>query len=166
MAATLRPYLDRLMSLRAALTDLRPAVEAGDPWPLAERFGVEPEASWGPPEILAHVGEMLPYWYGQIESILEGGAAPVPFGRSQEDPARIAAIGRNRTLSSAHLFDRIESGIQPYWWLLPRLSEADVTHVGLHPKRGVMTIPEILDALVIGHAEGHVSQLREALPAI
>lgn len=165
MAATLRPQLDRLMGVRAALVDLRPAVEDGEPWHLAERFGVEPEASWGPSEVLAHLAEMLPFWYAQMQLVLEGRSGPVPFGRIAEDPTRLRAIERDRSLRVAKLFDRIEAGIRPYWWLLPRLTTADVARVGVHPRRGEMTIPDILEVLVIGHAEDHVIQLRETLAA-
>jgi hypothetical protein len=165
MAATLRPQLDRLMGVRAALVELRPAVEDGEPWQLAEHFGVEPEASWGPPEVLAHLAEMLPYWYAQMQLVLDGRAEPVPFGRTADDPTRLRAIERDRSLRAAKLFDRIEAGIRPYWWLLPRLTKADVARVGLHPRRGEMAVPEILEVLVVGHAEDHVTQLRETLAA-
>ena len=133
MAATLRPQLDRLMGVRAALVDLRPAVEDGEPWPLAERFGVEPEASWGPPEVLAHLAEMLPFWYSQIQLVLDGSSGPVPFGRVADAPARLGAIERDRALRAGKLFNQIEAGIRPYWWLLPRLTTAEVGRVGLHP---------------------------------
>jgi hypothetical protein len=108
---------------------------------------------------------MLPFWYRQIDLILDGREGPVPFGRMQDDPARLAGIERDRLLPAAKLFDRIEAGIQPYWWRLPRLSETEVACVGLHPTRGEMTIPEIIEVLVVGHAESHVIQLREALAA-
>ena len=165
MAESLRPYLDRLMSIRAALKGLRPAIEAGEPWPLAERFGTEPEASWGPPEVLAHVAEMLPFWYDQMETILAGPSGPVPFGRTADDTVRLGAIERDRKLPVGKLLDRVDVGIQPYWWLIPRLTPADIARVGLHTRRGEMTIPEVLEVLVIGHLEDHVAQLRVALAA-
>ena len=92
---------------RSRLDDLRGAVEARAPWPASENFGAEPESSWYPPELLAHVAEMVPYWMAQIERILEGYPEPVPFGRVQTDEERIAAIGRDRALPVGELFDRI-----------------------------------------------------------
>ena len=165
MSQTLRPYLDRLMSVRAALVELRPAVVAREPWPLAEHFGTEPEASWGPREVLAHIAEMLPFWYGQLELIFTSPLGPVPFGRTADDTARLAAIERDRRLTVGTLLDRIDAGIQPYWWLIPRLTPVDVARVGLHTRRGEMTIPEFLEVLVIGHLEDHVTQLRVSLAA-
>src|SRR5262245_32619634 len=77
----------RLAALRRAFHALEPRVVAGEPWPLAEAFGVEPEASWGPREVLAHVAEMLPFWLGELDRILLGSGL-VPFGRGQDDPMR------------------------------------------------------------------------------
>ena len=58
---------DRLLDARSRLDDLRGAVEARAPWPASENFGADPESSWYPPELLAHVAEMVPYWMAQIE---------------------------------------------------------------------------------------------------
>ncbi len=66
-------------ALRAAYADLRPRSWHGEPWPLAKTFGTEPEAAWGPPELLAHVAEMLLFWLGELERVVEGGTdGPVP----------------------------------------------------------------------------------------
>ena len=58
--------LDRLEALHATYAGLRSQVVAGEPWPLATAFGTEPEAAWGPPELLAHVAEMLLFWLGEL----------------------------------------------------------------------------------------------------
>jgi DinB superfamily len=163
MAVALVPYVDRLEGAQAALHDLRPAVEAGEPWPLAERFGTEPEASWGPPEVLAHLAEMLPYWYAQIGLVVAATGEPLPFGRTQEDARRIDAIEGDRSLPIAELFDRIDAGVAPYRAFLAGLSDADAARLGRHPTRGDIGILTMLDALVVGHLEGHVAQLRTAL---
>jgi hypothetical protein len=165
MAAALAPYIDRLATARAAFDDLRPAVEAGEPWPLAEHFGTGPEASWGPPEVLAHLAEMLPYWYRQIELVLAATDGPVAFGRTQDDSARLAAIEGDRSVPAGVLFDRIDASIEPYGSLLAGLSDAEATTTGLHPTRGEIGIPVMLENLVVGHLEGHVVQLRTALEA-
>ena len=89
--------LDRLATVRQAYADLAPRVSAGDPWPLATAFGTEPEASWGPREVLAHVVEMLPYWLGELERVVDGdGTTPVPFGRMAESTGIRPCSWRNR----------------------------------------------------------------------
>jgi hypothetical protein len=124
----------RLLDARARLEALRPAVEAGEPWPPSEHFGTEPEASWNPPELLAHVAEMLPFWLGQIERILDGYPEPVSFGRVQDDPDRIAAIERDRALPVGELYARI-----------------------------AMTVRAVVERMVINHLNDHTTQLATIL---
>jgi len=167
--ATVRPLgaeADRLEAAAAGIMALKSRIEAGAPWPLAELYGPEPEASWGPNELLAHVEEYLPYWLGEIERVLAGDpAAPVPFGRVAEDPVRIGVIGRDRTVPLRELFARIESDAPRVAARLRELTDADVSRMGLHPRRGEMAIRDMLEPFLVGHSEGHVTQLREILEA-
>ena len=156
----------RLEAAAAALLALRGEVEAGAPWPMAELYGVEPEASWGPPELLAHVGEYLGYWLGEIERVLEGdGVTPVPFGRVATDTLRLGVIGRDRSLPLHELFSRIEADAARVARRLGELDEAAAATRGLHPTRGAMTVRELLQPFLVEHTEGHVKQLREILVA-
>jgi DinB superfamily len=158
-----RTELARLRESQRRLDDLRPTVEAGEPWPLAERFGTEPEARWGPPEVLAHVAEMLQYWLGEIERVLASSTQPGPFGRVATDALRIGVIERDRTLPARELFDRIDATVARFERRLPQLSEAQARRRGIHPTRGEMTLPEMLERFVLGHLEDHAAQLEEAL---
>lgn len=157
----------RLAAARDALLERRVAVEAGHPWPLGERFGTEPEASWGPAETLAHVAEMLPFWLGEVERILDGAAAgePVPFGRVADDPLRLGVIERDRSLPPRELFGRVETGASRVLSRLAELDEAEGGRRGLHPRLGEMTVAEILERFVVDHADEHVRQLDAALGA-
>jgi hypothetical protein len=177
-AARLRPPCDtprmtalqgeiaRLEDAATNLIALRGEVETGAPWPLADVWGVEPEASWGPPELLAHVEEYLRYWMGEIERVLEGdGSAPVPFGRVATDTLRLGVIGRDRNLPMRELFARIEADSARVAKRLGELTEAESARTGLHPTRGEMTVRQMLEPFLVGHTEGHVTQLREILAA-
>jgi hypothetical protein len=154
--------LARLDAASQAIVALQPAIEAGEPWPLAERFGAEPEAHWGPREVLAHCEEMLPYWIGEIERIVDG-PEPAPYGRIQEDAVRIGIIERDRSLPIRELMARIAAGTARFDRRLPELGAADLARRGLHPTRGEQTIEQLLEQTVVGHMEGHLDQLREAL---
>jgi len=133
---------------------------------MAEVFGAEPEASWGPLELLAHVAEFLPYWLGEIERILEGpSTAPVPFGRLQTDSVRIGLIGRERSLPLRELLSRIQSDSDRVARRLRELTDFEVERIGVHPTRGELTVKEMLEPFLAGHLEGHVTQLREILAA-
>jgi hypothetical protein len=162
-ASPLGGQLTRLRGARRALRQLAPAVIAGEPWPLAERFGTEPEARWGPPEVLAHVAEMLQFWLGEIERILASPVEPAPFGRVATDAIRLATIERDRTLPAHELFDRIEASAARLERRLRGLHPDQVARRGLHPARGEMTVVDLAERFVVSHLEEHAAQLREAM---
>jgi hypothetical protein len=167
------PELDaRLLGATADLVSLRPLVEAGEPWTLSDDFGTAPESSWGPREALAHIEEMLSFWLGEIERILEGsaaaaagadGARPVPFGRIAADTVRLANIERGRTLPLRELYARIEDSSERVHGRLAELGPEEAQRQGLHPRQGAMTIEQIVDRYIVGHLEEHVAQLRDIL---
>jgi hypothetical protein len=152
----------RLLAAHERLEALRPEVEAGS-WPLSPQFGVEPEATWTPPELLAHLAEMLPYWFGQIERILEGHPEPVPFGRLQNDAERVGAIGRDRTLPPAELYDRIAIGVDALVGRFATLAPDEAARRGTHPTLGEMTLEAVVVRMVVGHLEDHATQLQAML---
>lgn len=154
----------RLEAAVAAILALRERIERAGPWPLSELYGTEAEASWGAPELLAHVDEMLPYWLGEVERILDAppGAA-VPFGRVATDPIRIGVIGRDRTVPLRELLARLEADGARVARRMRELADDQVARIGVHPTRGELTIEDLLERFVTGHLEDHVAQLREIL---
>ena len=158
--------VERITAARRAYADLGPRVMAGEPWPLADDYGTGPEASWGPREVLAHVEEMLPFWLGEMERVIDGdGSAAVPFGRTADDPIRLGTIDRDRSLPLRVLFRRIDDGLRAWQERLPTLSDVERSRIGVHPRLGEMPAPAILDRFVTGHAEDHIAQLNDILGA-
>jgi hypothetical protein len=156
--------VDRIAAARRAYAELAPRVMAGEPWELSEDYGTGPEASWGPREVLAHVEEMLPFWLGEMERVIEGdGSAPMPFGRTADDPVRIAIIERDRRLPLRVLFRRVDDGLQAWEERIPTLTDQETSRVGVHPRLGEMPAPAILERFVTGHAEDHIAQLIDIL---
>ena len=156
---------DRLTDAAGGIEALRPAVVGGEPWPLSDDYGTEPESTWGPKELLAHVGEMLPYWLGQVESILAGPAgdgAPA-FGRVATDENRLARIGDDRRLPAGELMDRIRDSAASVRARMGELTAAELERSGTHPRLGEMAIPAIFERFMVGHLEEHVRQLTEIL---
>lgn len=145
------------------MSALAPDVAAGEPWPLSDRFGTEPEAHWGPPETLAHVAEMITFWTGEMERVLAGEPEPVPFGRVASDPLRIGVIERDRSLPSRELLARIRSGVERLATRIAELSPAEAQRRGVHATLGEMTVVRIAERFIIGHLEEHAAQLRESL---
>ena len=156
----------RLAASRAAFAALQPRVTAGEPWPLATAFGTEPEASWGPREVLAHTAEMLPFWLGEFERIVEAGRGAgdgLPFGRVADDALRIGILERDRTLPLRELFDRIDAGIARWDRRLAVGAPGEGSAVGRHSRLGELTADEVRDRFVIVHLEEHAAQLTEIL---
>ena len=158
--------VERIGAARRAYADLGPRVMAGEPWPLADDYGTGPEASWGPREVLAHVEEMLPFWLGEMERVMDGdGSAAVPFGRTADDAVRLGIIDRDRSLPLRELFRRIDDGLRAWQERLPTLSDVERGRMGVHPRLGEMPAAAILDRFVTGHAEDHIAQLNDILAA-
>jgi DinB superfamily len=157
---------ERLAAARRGYAELEPRVIAGGPWPLAEDYGNGPEASWGPGEVLAHVAEMLPFWLGEMERVIDGeGSAPVPFGRIADDPVRIGIVGRDRSLPLRVLFARVDDGLEDWADRLATLTNAERSRIGVHPRLGEMRASAIVERFVLDHGEEHVAQLTEILAA-
>jgi len=154
---------NRLLEAHERLDALRPGVEAGAPWPASTNFGHEPESSWNPPELLAHVAEMLTYWMTQIDRILEGYPEPVPFGRVATDEERIAAIGRERARPVGELFDQVASGARASAARLRDLPDDQLERRGTHPTLGEMTVAAVAERMFIRHLGEHAEQLRSIL---
>lgn len=157
----------RLRAAAAELAALEPAVRAAAPWPLAPVFDNSDEASWGPPEVLAHVDEMLPYWLGELARVLEAPAAvdPPAFGRTAADDVRLVLIERDRRVPLSELFERAANGSERAAHRLERLAPADLDRAARHPARGDMPVRELLERFLVGHLEEHVRQLRALLEA-
>jgi len=158
---------DRLDAGVDAMLELGPQLAAGEPWATAIQVGPGPESSWGPREVLAHVAEMLPFWVGEIELILDagGGAEPLGFGRLEDDPVRIAIITRDRAFPARELLSRVESEGRRVSRRFRAFGELEATTAGRHVTRGDLTVREIAERLIVGHLEAHVTQLREAVGA-
>jgi hypothetical protein len=161
----LQGLAERLRGAAGAISAHAAAVDAGAPWPLSATIGVEPEARWGPPEVLAHVAEMLPFWTGEMQRVLAGRGEPVPFGRVAANELRIAVVERDRTLPSRELFDRIAAGADRLAARLGELPAGDAERRGVHETLGEMTVVTLVDRFVVGHLEEHVEQLKGALSA-
>jgi hypothetical protein len=171
MSQMRRPYapsIEQLRDLRAAYVAMQEPVMARAPWPLAPDSGIGPEAAWGPPEVLAHLGEMLPFWLGEYERIVDADRAPgdgVPFGRDSGDPVRQAILDRDRAVPLRELFARIDSAIGRWEQRLTEAEPGEGDAVGLHPRLGEMTAEGVLARMILAHLEEHRIQLEATLAA-
>ena len=115
---------------------------------------------WDAGQVWAHMAEFVPYWLDQTRALIAADTEePVPFGRTKEDPGRIAAIARDRTVSVPVLWSATLTDIESLRTFLEKLDERAWHVRGLHPSRGVMPLDHILDEFLAGHLEQHADQL-------
>lgn len=160
-----RDVIDHLREGLNGLQAQRPRVEAAAPFPISDNILHNvPEAVWYPPEVLAHLTEMLPYWFGECERIWSGdGSEPVPFGRVAANDLRIGVIARDRTLPLRELYGRVESIVNRAIARLEELSDEDLDREGVRVGRGLVKAGTILNDSMAGHLVEHVRQIDELL---
>ena len=156
--------LDRRLAADSdRLAGLGEALQARGPWPLAARFDHAPEAAWGPREILAHLAEMLPYWLGEAERILDPAGEPTTLGRAATDDLRLAIIERDRSLPLAELVARVQAAILRWRQRWADLDPPSRERTGTHVALGEVTVADIATRFAVGHMEDHLDQLSAAL---
>jgi hypothetical protein len=115
---------------------------------------------WEAAQVWAHMAEFVTYWQSQLEHVVDSyNGQPVPFGRTKEDAARIEGIETGRTVPIAALMQQVHGGIEATRRYLPTLTAAQWHSVGLHPRRGEMKVPQIVEKFTIDHLEEHADQL-------
>ena len=116
---------------------------------------------WEAGQVWAHVAEFVPYWLGEAAQLLEHGhdAAPPGFGRTKSDPARVAAIERDRGRDRGLLWERIAGEITGLRAFLAGLDETAWSSRGVHPTLGEMDLDRFVDEFLVGHLEQHANQL-------
>lgn len=153
----------RLTAAGERLAALGDALLANGPWPLAPRFDHSPEASWGPRETLAHLEEMLPYWLGETERVLDEPSGAATVGRPATDDVRLAIIERDRTFPIRELLARVQTGIERWRRRWPELDAASRERTGNHVLLGVVTVTDLATRFAVAHLEEHLDQLADAI---
>jgi uncharacterized damage-inducible protein DinB len=125
----------------------------------------EPSAgAWPVMSTLAHVAEILPYWAHQAESIARSPGAP--FGRTAEDPGRIAAVDQHSRDALEAIVARIRAGLDESVRTLRSLPADAWAKAGQHPTRGSMTAADVIDRFLLDHVEEHATQITATLAAL
>ena len=154
----MNPFLDRLGQVERRLAEhaARPAPSGlTDPDPGASE-------RWEAGQVWAHLAEFPGYWLAEFRHVLEArtaGAAPPPFGRTKADQGRIDAIERERRTDPGELLLRVTAQIDELSTTLGTLPPAAWEARGIHPTRGEMALPEMVDRFILDHLEEHADQL-------
>jgi hypothetical protein len=119
---------------------------------------------WTAMRVLAHVAEILPYWSRQAADVAARNENNQPFGRTADDPDRIAWGETHADDALAGVLPRIDAGLDEAITTMRSLpAEAWEGKTAKHPRRGEMTIAQIFDDFVIAHCEEHLNQAQRTL---
>ena len=115
--------------------------------------------SWDAGQIWAHLADFVPYWISQVERVLAADSPdPVPFGRARAN-ADHPAMERARHQGPTALWHDAKEDLSDLRALLGDISERAWQTKGVHPTRGVITVQQLIEELLIGHLEHHATQL-------
>jgi hypothetical protein len=143
----LAPRLAELARPLAGLTD--PDGQSGEQWDVLQVWG--------------HVTEFVPYWFEQIEEVIDDyRGEPVPFGRVRTDPGRLAGIDSGATMPMETHLHWLEVHLDDLRGFLRALRPDSFACMGWHQKLGPLTMEVMIEDFLIGHLEEHATQL-EAL---
>lgn len=118
------------------------------------------EERWEALQVWGHMAEFVAYWQEQMESVIAAyDGEPVPFGRTKQDPARIAAVEMGRRTPVTELLGRTQESLREARRYLSGLGLAEWNAVGRHPTVGEMDVEAMVERFVIAHLEEHLDQL-------
>jgi hypothetical protein len=128
------------------------------------------EETWDAAQVWAHIAEFVSYWTDEARDLVAAPAGTTPnFGRVKTDQGRIDAIARDRGLPREKLWQKVHDGIESSRAWFSGLTADQLAHTGIHPTRGTVDVPFILEQFVVKHLEEHADQLdklaREATAA-
>lgn len=118
---------------------------------------------WSVMECLAHADEFIPYWGRQAQVLAARERDGEPFGRAHDDPDRIAAVERGRREAAGVTLERIRAETAATGALLRAIPDERYQRSGRHPRRGEMTVSQLVDAFLVDHVAEHARQARAAL---
>ena len=130
---------------------------------IAQRLRTAPgENEWSAMQILGHIAEMIPYWMHDCQTIAASHELPA-FGRTLEAPERLAGPERGASGDPEQLLRQINEEVRAAAKLIRGFSPEERAKVGIHIRRGEMSVASIIELFVVTHAEEHLAQIEEAL---
>ncbi len=121
------------------------------------------EDEWTVMRVLAHTAELLPYWARQAREVASRSQDNQPFGRTHEDPDRIAAVESHADDTLDQVLPRIRDGLAEAVAGLRSIPEEGWKRTGRHERRGEMTVEHLVDFFLVQHLEEHLQQAESVL---
>ncbi|MEK9165007.1 MAG: DinB family protein [Chloroflexota bacterium] len=133
---------------------------------VARRLRAAPgENEWSAMQTVGHLAEMIPYWLGHCQALIAATAEPPHFGRSLDAPDRLTGVERGAMGSPDELLRLLNGEIQAAAQAIRQFSAVERGMKGIHPRLGEVTVADVVEILIVAHAEDHLAQARAALRA-
>jgi uncharacterized damage-inducible protein DinB len=123
------------------------------------------DGEWSVMQVLAHVAEMLPYWSRQAREIVARERDNEPFGRTHDDPGRVAAVEQHASNGLDTMLARLRSGLAEAVGTIRGLPPNAWARTAQHARRGEMTIEQIVQDFLVSHLDEHSQQIEATLSA-
>jgi uncharacterized damage-inducible protein DinB len=130
---------------------------------LEEAYARPAADAWSAAEILAHLVEMLPYWAEQARAVAARSQDGEPFGRTHDDPERIAAVRQHARDDLRELAAGVRASLERATVVLCAIPAHGWQRTGRHARRGEMSVAQIIEQFLVEHAEEHAQQLGAVL---
>ncbi|MFB6800666.1 DinB family protein [Peribacillus butanolivorans] len=125
------------------------------------------EEEWSIMQILSHIAEAIPYWLGEVETVV---ATPgSKWGRGLQDPARLAAVTHTEKLSVDEVLKQVDELKNKVESGLGKLDEETLSKESPHrnfAKFGNKPVSYIVDHFIDDHVSGHYDQIKRNLSKI
>lgn len=122
---------------------------------------------WSIMQILSHLAEAIPYWLGEVETVIAKPGAK--WGRGLQDPARLAAVTHTDKLAVDDVLKQVEELKYKVESRLGNLDEETLSRESPHrnfAKFGNKPVSYIVEHFIDEHISGHYDQIKRNLSKI
>ncbi len=131
---------------------------------VAQRLRTAPgEHEWSALQVIGHMVEMIPYWLHHCHLLIAATLEPPQFGRTLDAPERLAGVERATTRDADELLSQLKEAVEAAAKDIRDMSEVEQGKTGIHLRQGKMTVADVVEQFIIGHAEAHLVQVQDAL---
>ena len=147
--AALAEKLDQVhQEIRAEATDFPAHLRSVRPAP----------GEWCAMELLGHIAEMHYSYVARADNLIASPGAPL--ARPMDSPERLGGIDQGRAASLDDAFAHLEEARLHALAFLDRVTPDQLAIQGYHSALGPMTVRDVFDRTIVGHARNHLEQLR------
>jgi hypothetical protein len=131
---------------------------------VAQRLRTAPgDQEWSALQVIGHMVEMIPYWLHHCHLLIAAPLEPPQFGRALDAPERLAGVEWAATRDTDELLGQLKQAVEAATKDIRHMSAVERGKTGIHLRQGKMTVADVIEQLIVGHAEAHLVQIQEAL---